>query len=110
MEVLLDGARVRRGLREDQPRIAEFLELNGLSRWIVYEETFLVAERDGRVLAALRYRTEKKRLLLGLLVTDPWAGERDLAVALYAGVGELAREPLSAPDSTSRSMASWTCC
>jgi hypothetical protein len=40
----------------------------------------------------LRYRTEPKRLLLGLLVGDPWAEERPLAVALYAGAGELARE------------------
>ena len=30
--------------------------------------------------------------MLGLLVSDPWAEERPLAVALYAGAGELARE------------------
>ena len=92
MEVLVDGIRVRWGLREDQPQIAELLELNGMPRWITFELTFLVAERDGRILAALRYRTEEKRLLLGLLAVDPWAGESDLALALYAGARELARE------------------
>jgi hypothetical protein len=49
-------------------------------------------EKDGKILAAMRYRTEKKRLLLGLMVSDPWVEERPLAVALYAGAGELARE------------------
>lgn len=91
-EILVDGSQVRRGLRDDQPRIAELLELNGLSRWIAFEETFLVAERGGRVLAALRYGTGGNRLLLGSLVADPWAGERPLAVALYGGAGQLARE------------------
>lgn len=88
----MDGIRVRRGLRDDQPRIAELLELNGLSRWIAFEETFFVAERGGRVLAALRYGTGENQLLLGSLVADPWAGERPLAVALYVGAGRLARE------------------
>ena len=83
---------VRWGLPADEARIAELLELNGLSRWSAFEDTFMVAQRDGRVLAALRYRTESKRLQLGLLVSDPWAAERPLAVALYAGAGELAPE------------------
>ena len=43
------------------------------------------------MLGALRYRTETKRLLLGLLVVDPWAGEERMARALYAGSGGLAR-------------------
>ena len=30
--------------------------------------------------------------MLGLLVVDPWAEERPLALALYAGAGKLARE------------------
>jgi hypothetical protein len=83
---------VRWGLLEDEPRIADILELNGMPRWIAFEERYIVAERDGKILAALRYRTEAKRLLLGLLVSDPWAEERPLAVALYARTGELARE------------------
>jgi hypothetical protein len=89
---LLEGIEVRWGLQEDEPRIAELLELNGMPRWIAFEERYVVAEKDGDILAALRYRTESKRLLLGLLVSDPWAEERPLAVALYAGAGELARE------------------
>ena len=44
------------------------------------------------MLGALRYRTKSKRLLLGLLVVDPWASEERLARALYAGAGDLARE------------------
>ncbi len=89
---LLEGIEVRWGLLEDEPAIAEILELNGMPRWIAFEERYIVAEKEGEILAALRYRTEPKRLLLGLLVSDPWAEERPLAVALYAGAGELARE------------------
>jgi hypothetical protein len=87
-----EGIEVRWGLLEDEPGIAEVLELNGMPRWIAFEERYIVAERDGRILAALRYRTEPKRLLLGLLVTDPWVEERPLAAALYAGAGVLAWE------------------
>jgi hypothetical protein len=87
-----EGIEVRWGMAEDEARVAELLELNGMPRWVAFEERFIVAERDGEVLAAIRYRTEPKRLVLGLLVTDPWAEERSLAVALYAGVRELALE------------------
>ena len=83
---------VRWGLEEDEGSIADILELNGMPRWIAFEERYIVAEKDGEILAALRYRTDPKRLLLGLLVSDPWAEERPLAVALYAGAGVLARE------------------
>lgn len=87
-----EGIEVRWGLLEDEPGIADLLELNGMPRWVAFEERYVVAERDGEILAALRYRTEPKRLLLGLMISDPWAGERPLAVALYAGAGELSRE------------------
>jgi hypothetical protein len=87
-----EGIEVRWGLLEDEPKVADILELNGMPRWIAFEERYIVAEKDGRMLAAIRYRTKKKRLLLGLLVSDPWIEERPLAVALYAGAGELARE------------------
>jgi hypothetical protein len=84
---------VRWGSEEDESRIAELLDLNGLRTALAFEEQFIVAEKKGgKVLAALRYRTEPKRLLLGLLLSDPWAQERPLAVALYEGAGELARE------------------
>jgi acetyltransferase (GNAT) family protein len=83
---------IRWGLAEDEPRIAELLELNGMPRRAAFEECYIVAEEDGEVLAALSYRTVPKRLLLGLLVADPWAGERALAAALYAGAKDLARE------------------
>jgi predicted N-acetyltransferase YhbS len=72
--------------------VADLLQLNGMPRWVAFEERFIVAERGGKVLGALRYRMESKRLLLGLLVVDPWAGEERLARALYAGAGDLARE------------------
>jgi hypothetical protein len=83
---------VRWGLEEDEARIAQLMELNGMCRALAFEERFIAAERDGKVLAALRYRTEPKRVLLGLFISDPWAQERSLAVALYAQTGELARE------------------
>ena len=88
----VDGTVVRWGTLEDERGIADLLELNGMPRWIAFEERYVVAEKDGEILAALRYRTESKRLLLGLLVSDPWAEERFLAVALYSGAGQLAWE------------------
>ena len=88
----LGEVRVRWGFAEDEPAVADLLQLNGMPRWVAFEERFVVAERNGKVLGALRYRTESKRLLLGLLVVDPWAGEERLARALYAGAGDLARE------------------
>ena len=87
-----EGIEVRWGLLEDEAKVADLLQLNGMPRWLAFEERYVVAERDGEVLAAMRYRTEKGRLSLGLPVVDPWAGERTLAVALYRGAGRLARE------------------
>ena len=87
-----EGIEVRWGLADDEPAVAEVLELNGMPRWVAFEERFVVAERDGKILGALRYRTESKRLLLGLLVVDPWAGERRTAGALYSEARDLGRE------------------
>lgn len=86
------AVKVRWGLPEDEARIVELLELNGMPRWVAFEEPFAVAERDGAVAAAVRYRTEPKRLLLGLLVVDPWSEERTLAPTLYAEARTLALE------------------
>lgn len=83
---------VRWGLAEDEAAVAELLELNGMPRWVAFEERFVVAEKDGKIVGAVRYTTESKRLLLGLLVVDPWGGERRTAEALYAGSRELAEE------------------
>jgi hypothetical protein len=88
----LEGLKVGWGLAEEEPAVAELLELNGIPRWVAFEERFIVAQKDGKVLGAVRYRMESKRLLLGLLVVDPWAGEERLAVALYRDSRELARE------------------
>jgi hypothetical protein len=87
-----EGVNVRWGLVGDEAAVADLLELNGMPRWISFEERFVVAEKDGKILGAVRYRTESKRLILGLLVVDPWAGEDPVAAALYRGAGELARE------------------
>lgn len=87
-----DGVRVRWGLSEDEEKVSELLELNGMPRSMAFEKRFIVAEKEGRVLAAMRYQTAPKQLLLGLLLADPWADERALAVALYIGAGKLARE------------------
>ena len=83
---------VRWGVPEDEAEVAELLELNGMPRWVAFEERFVVAERDGAILAAVRYRTQPKRLLLGLLIADPCAGKRRLAVDLYEGARGLALE------------------
>jgi hypothetical protein len=88
----LEGLKVGWGLAEEEPAVADLLELNGIPRWVAFEERFIVAQKDGKVLGAVSYRMESKRLLLGLLVVDPWAGEERVAVALYRGSSELARE------------------
>jgi hypothetical protein len=88
----LEGVEVGWGLAEEESRVADLLELNGLPRWVAFEERYIVAQKDGKVLGAVRYRMESKRLILGLLVVDPWAGEERLALALYRGSKELARE------------------
>src|SRR5688500_17709660 len=81
----LEGLKVGWGLAEEEPAVADLLELNGIPRWVAFEERFIVAQKDGKVLGAVSYRMESKRLLLGLLVVDPWAGEERVAVALYRG-------------------------
>ena len=88
----LEGLKVGWGRAEEESAVADLLELNGIPRWVAFEERFIVAQKDGKVLGAVRYRTESKRLILGLLVVDPWAGEERLALALYRGSKELARE------------------
>jgi hypothetical protein len=88
----LKGLKVGWGLAEEEPAVADLLELNGIPRWVAFEERFIVAQKDGKVLGAVRYRMESKRLILGLLVVDPWAGEERLALALYRDSRELARE------------------
>jgi hypothetical protein len=85
------GIEVRWATPEDEEKISELLDLNGAPRAMAAGEGFIVAEKDGEVQAAMRYRTESKRLLLGLLVADPWTAERPLAEALYSGARELAR-------------------
>jgi hypothetical protein len=39
---------VRWGFREDEARVAELLELNGVPRWAAFEERYIVAEEKGR--------------------------------------------------------------
>ena len=81
---------VRWGQAEDGARIADLLELNGMPRWVAFEELFVVADERGEVTAAVRYRVGRDRLLLGLLVADPWRDGGALAEALYSGVRALA--------------------
>ncbi len=86
------GVEVRWGTVADETAVAGLLELNGMPRWVAFEERFIVAEGyGGRLLAAMRYRIEPKRLVLGLPIVDPWAGERRMVGALYGGAVELAR-------------------
>src|SRR5918992_5006011 len=39
---------IRWGLLEDEPKIADILELNGMPRWVAYEERFIAPRRRGR--------------------------------------------------------------
>ncbi len=86
------GFEVRWSLPGDEHKIADLLELNGRPRWEAFEERFIVAQEKGKILSVVPYQTTSKRLWVGILITDPWAEEGTLAVALYAGVGNLARE------------------
>jgi hypothetical protein len=86
------GIEVRWSLPGDEHKIATLHELNGRPRWEAFEERFIVAEENGKLLSALPYQTTSKRLWVGLLITDPWADERSVARAIYAGLGDLARE------------------
>ena len=82
---------VRLGTPRDAPRIARLMELNGMPRWVAFEERFIIAEEGVALTAAIRFRQECGRLHLGLLVTDPWTEEEPLAVALYVGARAVAR-------------------
>ena len=82
---------VRRGTPRDAPRIARLLELNGVPRWVAFEEHFIIVDEGEALTAAIRFRQECGRLHLGLLVTDPRTEEHPLAVALYVGARAMAR-------------------
>lgn len=43
-----------------------------------------------RAWPAMRFREDTGRLYLGLLITDPWAEEHSVAVALYSGARAIA--------------------
>ncbi len=83
---------VRWGGSGDRNGIARVLELNSMPGWNAFEERFIVAEERGEILAVVSCRTGRKRLLLGPLAVDPWAGEHRFAVALYSAAKDLARE------------------
>ena len=68
------------------------MELNGMPRWVAFEELFVIAEEGAKVTAAMRHRKERRRLLLGLFIADPWRDERRLRAALNAGAATLACE------------------
>src|SRR4028119_2218284 len=46
------GMEVRWGLAEDEPAVADLLELNGMPRWIAFEERFIVAQKNERLVGA----------------------------------------------------------
>lgn len=82
---------VRPGNDLDASRIAVLLELNGMPRWVAFEERFLVVERGGALAAAMRFREGTARLHLGLLVVDPWVEEHAVAGMLYSRARAIAR-------------------
>ena len=92
VEVRAGETGVRRACSEDEAAMRGLLDMNGLPRWTAAEERFLVVERGGEILAALEYRVLGGYLVLGLLVADPWVGERWVARALYAEAHALAKQ------------------
>ncbi len=62
-----------------------------MGRTLASQERFVVAaaKPGGKALAVLRYRTEPKRLLLGLLVSDPWPKSAPWRLPCTRGPGSL---------------------
>jgi hypothetical protein len=56
------GIEVSWGLEEDEEGIAELMDLNGMRRALAFEEQFVVAERGGKILAALRLAVQRLHL------------------------------------------------
>ncbi|MGI8648830.1 MAG: hypothetical protein ACR2KW_00380 [Rubrobacter sp.] len=86
---------VRRAGVSESGGIARVMESNGIPRWTAYEGSFLVAGRGDEILGAVEYglRYEKVgRLALKVPVVEPWAGEREIFVALYRAAAEVARQ------------------
>jgi hypothetical protein len=67
------------------------MEQHGVPRWVAFEERFILAEDEGRLVAVLRYREGSECLFLGLLVAEPRAEESTVAVDLYIGARVMAR-------------------
>jgi hypothetical protein len=65
------GIEIRWSLPGDEHKIEDLLDMNGRPRWEAFEERFIVAEKKGKLLAALPYQTTSKRRWVGLLITDP---------------------------------------
>ncbi len=86
------GIEVRWGVEEDEAVVGDLLELNGMSRRAAFEERFIVAERGGKVLAAVRADAAPGKMSLGAFVADLRVGEREFAVAVYCGARRLAKE------------------
>lgn len=69
---------VRLALARDITRIAELLELNGMPRWVAFEERFIVAEEAGQLAAVARFREGSESLHLGLSSSPTRGPPRDL--------------------------------
>ena len=96
----------------DAAQIARLLELRGAPAWVAFEESFLVAERGGAIVAVVRFRREARWFYLGFLATDPGVEEGPLATSLYSGARMIARDlglrgiRSATPRSTARGPAS----
>lgn len=86
------GIEVRWGREGDEAAVGDLLELNGMSRRGAFEERFIVAERGGKVLAAIRAEAVPGKMSLGAFAADLRVGEREFAVAVYCGARKLAKE------------------
>ena len=63
-----------------------------MPRWVAFEERFILAEDEGKLMAVVRFHEDSEYLFLGLLVAEPWAKEGSVAVDLYTGARVMARE------------------
>lgn len=86
------GTNVRWGTDADRGTLSRLGDLNGRPRRKAFESRFVVAEKGGRVLAAMPYRSADGGMLAGEAVVDPWSRARELSGEVYRALVRLGVE------------------
>ncbi|MDQ3507733.1 MAG: GNAT family N-acetyltransferase [Actinomycetota bacterium] len=92
MSVVERGIEVRWSEVGDVEAVGNLLEFDGSSRDGAFGDRFIVAEEEGRILAAARVWAAPGRMDLWGFVSDPRVRGDEIAAEMYRGAWELARE------------------